>query len=111
MLYFLIFVSIIELIGIGLIPLYVSSLLQPELIEEKILFLKNFKKFSLNFDLFIIVGIFLIVIFLLKNIFIGIFTYLFNLFLKKFAFRFDKKFIFILLKSELKFIKKNIIQI
>ena len=103
---FLIFVSIIELIGIGLIPLYVSSLLQPELIEEKILFLKNFEKFSLNFDLFIIVGIFLIVIFLLKNIFIGIFTYLFNLFLKNLHLDLTKNLYSSYLKSELKFIKK-----
>ena len=103
---FLIFVSILELIGIGLIPLYVSSLLQPELIEEKILFLKNFNKFSLNFDLFIIVGIFLILIFLLKNIFIGIFTYLFNLFLKNLHLDLTKNLYSSYLKSDLKFIKK-----
>ncbi len=103
---FLIIISFVELISLGLIPLYVSSLLEPDLIFEKIRFLNfiNFTDASKN--LFITIGILLIIVFLVKNFFIGLFTYLFNIFLKNLNLQITTSLYSYYLNSELKTLKK-----
>ncbi len=104
--FFLILISFIELIGIGLIPLYVSSLLEPDLIFQKFKFLKSINLESFDYNVFILIGACLIIVFILKNIFVGLFTFLFNLFLKKLNLNITTKLYSYYLNSELKEIKK-----
>ena len=107
---FLILIFFVELISLGLIPLYVSSLLEPDLIFEKIRFLNFINSTDASKNLFITIGILLIIVFLVKNFFIGLFTYLFNIFLKNLNLQITTSLYSYYLNSELKTLK-NIIQI
>ena len=78
----LIFISLIELLSIGIIPIYVGALVEPDFFLEKINFLNQFFSEENSKDFIIIIGIALICVFLVKNVLIGIFTYIFNLYLK-----------------------------
>ena len=103
---FLIIISFVELISLGLIPLYVSSLLEPDLIFEKIRFLNFINSTDASKNLFITIGILLIIVFLVKNFFIGLFTYLFNIFLKNLNLQITTSLYSYYLNSELKTLKK-----
>ncbi len=103
---FLIIISLVELISLGLIPLYVSSLLEPDLIFEKIRFLNFINSTDASKNLFITIGILLIIVFLVKNFFIGLFTYLFNIFLKNLNLQITTSLYSYYLNSELKTLKK-----
>ena len=103
---FLIIISFVELISLGLIPLYVSSLLEPDLIFEKIKFLNFINSTDASKNLFITIGILLIIVFLVKNFFIGLFTYLFNIFLKNLNLQITTSLYSYYLNSELKTLKK-----
>tara|TARA_B100000963_G_scaffold361722_1_gene398978 strand:+ start:2080 stop:3792 length:1713 start_codon:yes stop_codon:yes gene_type:complete len=67
----LILLSLLEFIGIGAIPVFMSAILDPQIISSKLdnPFLLNFINETNQSDLIIYISIFLIVVFLIKNLF------------------------------------------
>lgn len=67
----LILLSFLEFIGIGAIPVFMSAILDPQIISSKLdnPFLLNFINETNQSDLIIYISIFLIVVFLIKNLF------------------------------------------
>jgi len=63
--------SLLEFIGIGAIPVFMSAILDPQIISSKLdnPFLLNFINETNQSDLIIYISIFLIVVFLIKNLF------------------------------------------
>jgi ATP-binding cassette, subfamily B, bacterial PglK len=67
----LIILSFLEFIGIGSIPIFMSAILDPQIISSKLnnLYLLNFINESNKSDLLIYIAIILITVFLIKNLF------------------------------------------
>ena len=67
----LIFLSLLEFVGLGLIPIFMSAILDPEIISSKLnnQFLLNFINQTDKATLIIYISILLIIVFFIKNLF------------------------------------------
>jgi ATP-binding cassette, subfamily B, bacterial PglK len=88
----MIFATIIEMIGIGTIPLFIVMLLSPELIYEKIHFLNKISFMDdINEENIILFGsILIIIIFLIKNVYLGLYYYFSGLYFRNINIRLSK---------------------
>ena len=80
----MIFATIIEMIGIGSIPIFIITLLSPDLIYEKINFLSEVTFINrVNENNIILIGsTLIIIIFLIKNVYLGLYYYFSGLYFK-----------------------------
>ena len=88
----MIFATIIEMIGIGSIPIFIITLLSPDLIYEKINFLSEVTFINrVNENNIILIGsTLIIIIFLIKNVYLGLYYYFSGLYFKNINIRLSK---------------------
>lgn len=88
----MIFATIIEMIGIGSIPIFIVMLLSPDLIYEKINFLSEVTFINgINEENIILIGsILIIVIFFIKNVYLGLYYYFSGLYFRNINIRLSK---------------------